>query len=140
MKTKAGRLIGIFAIIAAAAAVSLLAGCAPAGQSISDVLKDFTAAVNARDAGGVKECLDSDATSYSTAATSAWFSQYFPEMDYAASISVSGKTARVVFNSTSGTDQDYTFEMSEEKGTMFEGGTYHIRRIRNTASTSDFFE
>ncbi len=131
------RFLGVLAIAAAVFAVS---GCSPKGDSIRDIIDDFIGAVNANDAGGVKATLDSDAASYNTAATSSWFTTYFPNRPYSiTSFAGSSETATVTFTGTSGT-LNYHFEMSEEKGTLFEGGTYYIRTITNTDTQDQFFK
>lgn len=144
MKSNIKGLLGLLSIVALAAAVSILAGCAPAGKSISDVLKDFTYAVNDRDTGDIRDCLDSDATSYTMAATMAFWDALLPQANAPFSISISSKSsssATAVLSGSSGFTVTWYFEMSEEKGTMFEGGTYYIRRIReNNGSGTVIFQ
>jgi hypothetical protein len=140
MKAKEKRIVGFLAVAALAAALSLLAGCAPAGKSVRDVIEDFIAAVNDRDASGVKDCLDEDAEWYNLAADITYWDTKFPNANVPFEItafSKSGDSATVEFTG-SGLVLDYYFEMTESKGSMFEPGTYYISRISKTDGTIIF--
>ncbi|GAB1482090.1 hypothetical protein MASR2M78_09050 [Treponema sp.] len=139
MNTKTRNILGILAFAALIGALSLLSSCTPAGESIKDRIETFVTAVNKRDTSTFKDCLDSSARDYTTAATVPWIEAKFPATDYSiASFTTTGNTA-VVRLSCSTTPLDLTFEMTENKGNMFEGSTYSIRKIKIT-NGAYFFE
>lgn len=121
-----------------ASAALLLAGCAPASESMRDVIDDFIAGVNDQDIGAIKDRLDDDAADYNTASTLDFWNVYFVPANAPfaiGSFDKSGDSATVTFAGTAGGDFTYYFEMKEEKATTTEGGTFYIERIRYTNSS-----
>lgn len=114
-------------------AVVLLAGCNMGGETIKDRIDTFLSDVNQQDWGGVKDSLDSSATSYNTVDASFW-TTYFPEAQVPyqrTAFSTSGNTATVDITASGalGT-RTFTFSMTEEdEGGIFGGTVYRIRRI-----------
>lgn len=137
MSKKNGRIIGVIAVAAIAVLLSLLAGCAQAeGDSMEDVIGEFTAGINARNLDAIKATLDSTATSYSTADLAFW-AENFPQTDYVVGTftEISDTTASVIFNSVSGASLTYYFQMTDG------GDTYYVRMIDDNANLlSPFFQ
>lgn len=136
-RTGITRFLGVLAI---AATVFAASGCSPKGDTIRDVIDDFIGAVNLGDVAGVRSTLDSDAEYYNTASTMNFWNSIFPSKPYTISSFTSGsKTATVTFTGATGS-LNYHFEMTEVKGTLFEGGTYYIRTIKNADTGVVFFK
>jgi len=141
MNPKTRNILGLLAFVALIGALSLLSSCTPPGESIRDRIETFISAVNDRDSSTFKDCLDPDATAYSTASNSAWIAVAFPATDYEISAFLAvGKTATVTFSSSSSATLPITFEMTENKGSLTEGTTYSIRRMKVTGTSVYFFE
>lgn len=143
MNAKTKTALRALAALLLASAALLLAGCAPASESMRDVIDDFIAGVNVNDASAIKDCLDEDAEYYSLADETYW-ANAFP--NWASSYSItsfdkSGDTATVTFTPGSGVDLICYFDMKERKATMTEGGTFFISSIkRNNSSGTPIFE
>ncbi len=137
MNAKTKTALGALATILLASAAFLLAGCAPASESMRDVIDDFIAGVNDEDVEAIKDRLDDGAADYNTASTMAFWNAYFVPANAPFAISSfdkSGDSATVTFAGTAGGDFTYYFEMKEKKATATEGGTFYIERIRYTNS------
>jgi hypothetical protein len=144
MNAKTKIALRALAALLLASAALFLAGCAPASESMRDVIEDFIAGVNDQDIGDIKDRLDDDAADYNTASTLEFWDVYFTPGNAPFEITAfdkSGDSATVTFTGSAGGDFTYYFEMTEKKGTMTEGGTFYIRRIRqNNSSGSVIFE
>ncbi len=120
-------------------ATVLLGSCSLGGESIRDRIETFIGAVNAQNDQGIKDCLDSDAQDYNTAADLSFWNGFYTNRPYTITDFDSGSSsATVEFTGTSGT-LDQKFEMTEESGGFFEGTTYSIRRVYNQGDSSPFF-
>lgn len=127
------RILTLASVAALILAALALSGCAPTGDSIRDIINDFTGAINARNAGDIKDILDSDAESYSQASTMSFWDAWFPSGSAPYSITSftsASNWASVEFKGANGSPTlDFYFEMTEVKGSLSKGGTYEIRRV-----------
>jgi N-methylhydantoinase B/oxoprolinase/acetone carboxylase alpha subunit len=115
-----------------------LSSCTPAGETIRDRINTFISAVNNQNEQGVKDCLDSSASDYSTASLATTWNNHYTNRPYSiTTFSTSGNTATVQFSGTSGTLDD-VFQMTETAGTFLSGTTYKIKQITTSASTVIF--
>lgn len=131
MNAKTKTAFRALAALLLASAALILAGCAPASESMRDVIEDFIAGVNESDVGAIKDRLDDDAADYNTASTMAFWNSSFPEVNKPFEITAfdkSGDSATVTFTG-GGVDFVRYFEMDEKKATTTEGGTFYISRI-----------
>lgn len=138
MNAKTKTALRALAALLLASAALLLAGCAPASESMRDVIDDFIAGVNDGDEDAIKDRLDDDAADYNTASTMDFWDVYFLPANVPFTISSfdkSGNDATVTFSGASGPEFTYYFEMNEKKATATEGGTFYIRRIRQSNSS-----
>lgn len=137
MKTRTKTFIGILAVVALAAGLSLLAGCAQEDdpESIEDVINKFVAAVNAENLEDVKECLDPAAIASATALIDKFFDTWFTDPPYSkTAYDESGNTATVEL-----TSDDPTAVPLDLVFTMVDGDdTYYITTIENSAGAVIF--
>mgnify|MGYP006267407109 CR=1 FL=1 len=116
------------------AALALLAlvfvGCSPGGDSPQDLVRSFVSNINSRSYGSIQSLLDSGATSYSTANTSAYWTTYFKTDDEpygVAGLSGDGPVTATV--STGSGNRTITFTFSGSEGNLFNDSDYKIRTI-----------
>jgi hypothetical protein len=136
MNARAKGILAFVSVVAIVAALSILAGCKPASESIRDVIDNFIAGVNDGDMAAVRKTLDANATGYNGALIASYWETFFPDTPYAiGTYSDTGNSATVTFTSASGGDKTYYFEMADG------GDTFYIKRIRFTNSSgSSFFQ
>ena len=119
-------------IIAIAALVAVIGGCAAGGDSPQDLVRKFFSDINSQSYSSIPSYLDSSASSYNTAATANYWQTEFPtagisyEID---SLSGNGPVTAVVSNAANSTTATYTFTFSGSEGNMFNPSDYKIKTI-----------
>ena len=120
-------------IIAIAALVAVIGGCAAGGDSPQDLVRRFFSDVNAGNYDNITSYLDSSAQNYNQVNQTYWENALNP--DYTInSLSGDGPVTAQVTEGT-GTDTTFEFTFSGSEGNMFNPSDYKIKMISDGGST-----